>query len=59
MSRRAMLARVGDRCGTRSREDTPHSAPARIYDRSGTWFATLHAGADANLAHDLRIALGQ
>ena len=45
-----------------SGQDTLHSAPVRIYDRSGTWVATLHAGADlteANLAHDLRVALGQ
>ncbi len=45
-----------------SGEDTLHSAPVRIYDRSGEWVATLHAGADlteANLAHDLRVALGQ
>jgi cytochrome oxidase Cu insertion factor (SCO1/SenC/PrrC family) len=40
--------------------DTLHSAPVRIYDRSGVWVATLHAGADlneANLAHDMRVAL--
>jgi len=40
--------------------DTLHSAPVRIYDRDGTWVATLHAGADLtmeNLAHDLRVAL--
>ena len=40
--------------------DTLHSAPVRIYDRSGEWVTTLHAGADlteANLAHDLRVAL--
>lgn len=45
-----------------SGEDALHSAPVRIYDRSGEWVATLHAGADlteANLAHDLRVALGQ
>ncbi len=44
-----------------SGQDTLHSAPVRIYDRSGTWVATLHAGADlseANLAHDIRVALG-
>jgi len=43
-----------------SGEDTLHSAPVRIYDRSGEWVATLHAGADlteANLAHDIRVAL--
>ena len=43
-----------------SGQDTLHSAPVRIYDRSGTWVATLHAGADlteANLAHDIRVAL--
>jgi cytochrome oxidase Cu insertion factor (SCO1/SenC/PrrC family) len=40
--------------------DTLHSAPLRIYDRSGIWVATLHAGADlseANLLHDIRVAL--
>ncbi len=45
-----------------SGEDTLHSAPVRIYDRSGEWVTTLHAGADlteANLAHDLRVSLGQ
>jgi cytochrome oxidase Cu insertion factor (SCO1/SenC/PrrC family) len=44
-----------------SGHDTLHSAPVRIYDRRGVWVATLHAGADltqANLAHDLRVALG-
>jgi len=43
-----------------SGQDTLHSAPVRIYDRSGEWVATLHAGADltqANLAHDIRVAL--
>ena len=43
-----------------SGQDTLHSAPVRIYDRSGTWVASLHAGADlseANLAHDVRVAL--
>jgi len=43
-----------------SGQDALHSAPVRIYDRSGTWVATLHAGADlteANLAHDIRVAL--
>jgi cytochrome oxidase Cu insertion factor (SCO1/SenC/PrrC family) len=44
-----------------SGQDALHSAPVRIYDRRGTWVATLHAGADLteeNLAHDLRVALG-
>jgi cytochrome oxidase Cu insertion factor (SCO1/SenC/PrrC family) len=43
-----------------SGHDTLHSAPVRIYDRTGTWVATLHAGADlteASLAHDIRVAL--
>jgi cytochrome oxidase Cu insertion factor (SCO1/SenC/PrrC family) len=43
-----------------SGEDTLHSAPVRIYDRSGEWVTTLHAGADlteANLVHDIRVAL--
>jgi protein SCO1/2 len=37
-----------------------HSADVRIFDRSGTWVSTLHAGVDltpANLAHDIRITL--
>lgn len=37
-----------------------HSAPLRIYDRSGVWVATLHAGvnlSEENLLHDLRAAL--
>lgn len=45
-----------------SGKDTLHSAPVRIYDRQGIWVATLHAGADltnANLAHDIRVALGR
>jgi protein SCO1 len=44
-----------------SGRDALHSAPVRIYDRTGAWAATLHAGADlseANLAHDIRVALG-
>jgi cytochrome oxidase Cu insertion factor (SCO1/SenC/PrrC family) len=44
-----------------SGEDTLHSAPLRIYD-GGVWVATLHPGADlttANLAHDIRVALGR
>jgi protein SCO1/2 len=41
--------------------DDLHSAPVRIYDSSGVWVATLHAGADLtpqNLVHDVRVALG-
>ena len=41
-------------------QGTLHSAPVRIYDRSGTSVASLHAGADlseANLNHDIRVAL--
>jgi cytochrome oxidase Cu insertion factor (SCO1/SenC/PrrC family) len=37
-----------------------HSAPVRIYDRSGVWLSTQAAGADltpANLAHDVGVAL--
>lgn len=37
-----------------------HSADVRVFDRSGEWVATLHAGADltpANLAHDITTAL--
>lgn len=44
-----------------SGQDTVHSAPVRIYDRTGVWVTTLHAGADlteANLVHDIRVALG-
>jgi hypothetical protein len=40
--------------------DDLHSAPVRIYDPSGVWAATLHAGADLtpqNLVHDVRVAL--
>jgi protein SCO1/2 len=43
-----------------SGDDDIHSAPVRIYDPTGRWVATLHAGADLtadNLAHDLREAL--
>jgi len=43
-----------------SGQDVLHSAPVRIYDRSGIWVTTLHAGADlteANLLHDIRVAL--
>lgn len=43
-----------------SGDDEVHSAPVRIYDASGVWVSTLHAGADltpANLEHDVRVAL--
>jgi len=43
-----------------SGQDTLQSAPVRIYNRSGTWIATLHPGADlteSRLAHDIRVAL--
>lgn len=39
--------------------DSTHSAPVRIYDPSGVWVSTLHAGVDLtdeNLIHDLRVA---
>ncbi len=39
--------------------DSMHSAPVRIYDASGVWVSTLHAGVDLtdeNLIHDLRVA---
>jgi protein SCO1/2 len=39
--------------------DSMHSAPVRIYDPSGVWVSTLHAGVDLtdeNLIHDLRVA---
>ena len=38
-----------------------HSAPVRIFDRSGRWRSTLHPGVDLtpqSLAHDLRVASG-
>lgn len=38
-----------------------HSIPVRIFAPDGTWVSTLNSGADltpANLAHDLRAALG-
>lgn len=44
----------------KSGRDALHSAPVRIYDRSGTWVTTLHAGADlseSNLLHDIRVVL--
>lgn len=44
-----------------TRNDSLHSAPVRIYDRSSVWVATLHAQADLseeNLVHDIRRALG-
>jgi protein SCO1/2 len=37
-----------------------HSAPVRIFDRTGRWVSTLHPGVDltpANLAHDVRVAM--
>lgn len=43
-----------------SGEDALHSAPVRIYDRSGLWVSTLHAGVDlteVNLEHDIRVAM--
>lgn len=43
-----------------SGQDSVHSAPLRIYDRSGVWVATQHAGFDLteqNLLHDIRTAL--
>lgn len=39
--------------------DSMHSAPVRIYDASGVWVSTLHAGVDLtdeNLIHDLKVA---
>lgn len=42
--------------------DSTHSAPVRIYDPSGVWVSTLHAGVDLtdeNLIHDLRVASKQ
>lgn len=43
-----------------SGSDDLHSAPVRVYNPSGVWAATLHAGADLtpqNLVHDVRVAL--
>jgi protein SCO1/2 len=37
-----------------------HSAPVRIFNRSGKWVSTLHPSVDltpANLAHDVRVAM--
>jgi hypothetical protein len=37
-----------------------HSADVRVYDRTGRWVSTLHAGVDLtpqNLAHDIKTAL--
>lgn len=42
-----------------SGNDSMHSAPVRIYDASGVWVSTLHAGVDLtdeNLIHDLKVA---
>jgi cytochrome oxidase Cu insertion factor (SCO1/SenC/PrrC family) len=42
-----------------SGSDSLHSAPVRIYDASGVWVSTLHAGVDLtdeNLIHDLKLA---
>jgi cytochrome oxidase Cu insertion factor (SCO1/SenC/PrrC family) len=42
-----------------SGSDSLHSAPVRIYDASGVWVSTLHAGVDLtdeNLIHDLKVA---
>jgi protein SCO1/2 len=39
-----------------------HSAPVRIYSRSGRWLVTQHAGADlsaSNLVHDIALALNE
>lgn len=39
-----------------------HSAPVRIYDRTGRWLATQHAGVDLsaeNLVHDITLALAR
>lgn len=39
-----------------------HSAPVRIYARTGRWLATQHAGADLSvdaLLHDISVALDQ
>ena len=44
-----------------SGKDSLHSAPVRIYDASGVWVSTLHAGVDLtdeNLLHDIRTAQG-
>jgi protein SCO1/2 len=38
-----------------------HSASVRVFDREGVWVSNMHTAVDltpANLAHDIRIALG-
>ena len=43
-----------------SGDDSLHSAPVRIYSRSGEWLTTLYAGSTLttdNLVHDLKLAL--
>lgn len=43
-----------------SGEADTHSAPVRIYGRSGRWLATQHAGVDLSvdtLVHDISLAL--
>lgn len=45
-----------------SGDDDLHSAPVRIYSRSGEWLSTLYVGGTltpANLDHDLRLALAR
>lgn len=56
----ALWKRFGILSSHSSGEDTLHSAPLRVYDRSLVWVATLHVGADLtpqNLVHDVRVAL--
>ena len=39
-----------------------HSADVRVFDRRGIWRSTFHRGVDltpANIAHDVRVALGE
>jgi protein SCO1/2 len=45
-----------------SGDDDLHSAPVRIYSRSGEWLSTLYVGGTLtpdNLDHDLRLALAR
>lgn len=47
---------------TESGDADTHSAPVRIYGRSGQWLATQHAGADLsvdNLVTDISVALAR
>lgn len=60
---RAELVRIWDAFDVLAEtgDSNIHSAPLRVYDTSGRWVSTLHAGADLSpqsLAHDLLAAQG-